>query len=212
MNIEERRVAVAEQLANGGFSQGMKTRFAKRFGCSSAAIHSDVIALTTTAEDHIYTSAIVRQAIINRDGFVCQYCGTDDQEANWFVVEHVVPAIKGGPARPFNLVVACHPCNCRKRSRVWVPRNLDLIAAEYPEWRAKILKMAGEDKMPEKPAKRKPGPVPHLDSPVKFGTQLTAATRDRLFAYADAHGISVAAATRQAIDLMTNSEKSATPD
>jgi len=60
----------------------------------------------------------------------------------------------------------------------------------------------------ETKTRRKTGPAPRLEEPVKFSTQLTAARRDMLFAYSQRHGISVAEATRRAIDLLVSAEKS----
>lgn len=81
------------------------------------------------------SSSELRKAIYQRDNFTCQYCG--DPFHN--VAEHVVPASKGGPTEPFNLVTACNSCNATKSNNVWKPNNLDLITAGHPEWRAKIL-------------------------------------------------------------------------
>ncbi len=55
----------------------------------------------------------------------------------------------------------------------------------------------------KKPAPRRKGPAPRLNEPVKFSTQLEARHRDALFAYAASKGISVAEATRKAVEMLT---------
>lgn len=54
----------------------------------------------------------VSRFVLERDGFVCYYCGNEATTA-----DHVIPKSKGGPAEPWNLVAACRPCNSRKRDR-----------------------------------------------------------------------------------------------
>jgi hypothetical protein len=82
----------------------------------------------------------VRSLVFERDGYVCQYCGTE--AAQNYVLEHIVPTRLDGPTQPYNLVVACRGCNISKGSTVWVPRNLAAITAGYPEWAAKVQELA----------------------------------------------------------------------
>lgn len=54
----------------------------------------------------------IRLDVLERDGYVCQYCG---EEANQ--VDHIVPVCQGGENDMDNLVAACVSCNCSKSGR-----------------------------------------------------------------------------------------------
>lgn len=139
-NIYERRREVAVLLAQGVAVVGpVRKELACRFGCSTAAIHGDLIALAREPNAPIYMQAKIRRQVMARDDR-CQYCL--DREAKHLVAEHVIPAALGGHARLYNLVAACQRCNLRKGRTVWVPANLEAITADHPAWRAKIIEMA----------------------------------------------------------------------
>lgn len=55
----------------------------------------------------------IRQAVFDRDGFACVYCGSvlDLQ------CDHVEPLSKGGSSDINNLVTACKSCNSSKGAR-----------------------------------------------------------------------------------------------
>jgi hypothetical protein len=53
----------------------------------------------------------VRQAVFDRDGFVCTYCS--DEEGP-FDLDHVHPSSRGGLSTEANLTVACASCNRSK--------------------------------------------------------------------------------------------------
>jgi 5-methylcytosine-specific restriction endonuclease McrA len=55
---------------------------------------------------------LLRFAILDRDHFLCRYCGAEATE-----VDHVCPWTRGGPTLPFNLVAACRSCNRQKGER-----------------------------------------------------------------------------------------------
>jgi 5-methylcytosine-specific restriction endonuclease McrA len=61
-----------------------------------------------------YTGAWKRlsAAVLNRDNYVCRYCGGRATTA-----DHVVPKSKGGSDAMSNLVAACRSCNSGKRDR-----------------------------------------------------------------------------------------------
>ena len=55
-------------------------------------------------------------ALIERDGAVCVWCG----RAPWrndLTAEHIVPRARGGRTSPENLTVACRICNKRRGTR-----------------------------------------------------------------------------------------------
>jgi len=142
-NINERRIEVSRALENGSLCGKLRQEIAKKFECSVGAIYYDVLELTRAGgEVSIYPSAAVRAQIHERDRGFCQYCGTS---AAVLIAEHVIPMSMFGHARPYNLVSACDSCNRRKGSRVWVPRNFDLLYAENPEWGEKILSLQVRD-------------------------------------------------------------------
>lgn len=51
-----------------------------------------------------------RRAILARDGFRCQYCGS----TRHLTLDHIVPRSRGGPTSWDNVVTSCAPCNVRK--------------------------------------------------------------------------------------------------
>ena len=137
-NIDARRERVAALLAEGRDIRGrLRQQLAEEFDCSIAAIRADVTYLTVSTPHTIHVSAAMRRRIFQRDGHECQYCG--DRNAYEYIIEHIVPAAQGGPALPHNLVVACQACNVRKRSAIWIPRNLAVITIDHPQWRHRII-------------------------------------------------------------------------
>ena len=56
----------------------------------------------------------IRERILIRDGYCCQYCGSEDATT----VDHVLPISKGGTDDPDNLVAACTRCNYSKGNRM----------------------------------------------------------------------------------------------
>ena len=59
----------------------------------------------------------VREAIYQRDGRRCVYCGRTPPEVK-LTVDHVHPRQLGGRDDPSNLVTACRQCNSDKRDMV----------------------------------------------------------------------------------------------
>jgi len=68
----------------------------------------------------------LRKRVLERDGYVCAYCGREATEA-----DHVVAKARGGKDAMENLVAACKDCNGRKQDKELVrtsgynPRWLD---------------------------------------------------------------------------------------
>lgn len=65
--------------------------------------------------------ADVRALVMERDGYRCQDCGSEDH----LQIDHVIPVSKGGASTADNLQVLCRPCNARKKDRIRkaIPRN-----------------------------------------------------------------------------------------
>lgn len=58
-----------------------------------------------------------RFAIMERDGFKCQYCGAGADSAQ-LVIDHIVPVAEGGSDIIENLITACFDCNSGKGARM----------------------------------------------------------------------------------------------
>jgi 5-methylcytosine-specific restriction endonuclease McrA len=69
-------------------------------------------ALTKDERDY-YTDPGRRLVVLARDRHACVYCTTALTEES-FVLNHLVPAAKGGTNRKHNLVAACDVCNRRR--------------------------------------------------------------------------------------------------
>jgi 5-methylcytosine-specific restriction endonuclease McrA len=85
--------------------------------------------------------------ILERDDYVCQYCGLDGRTSfeNALVmrVDFVVPRANKGKKNPSNLVACCMPCNTIKGTRVYASLN---EAKSYVLARREELRKAWQDK------------------------------------------------------------------
>lgn len=63
----------------------------------------------------IHRRRITRKAVLARDDWICQYCGS---EKPGLTVDHVIPRSRGGRSVWENIVAACAACNRRKGSRM----------------------------------------------------------------------------------------------
>jgi 5-methylcytosine-specific restriction endonuclease McrA len=72
--------------------------------------------------------------ILERDNYVCQYCGLDGRASfeNALVmrVDFVVPRARKGKKDPGNLVACCGPCNTIKGKQIY---------ASFEDAKAKVL-------------------------------------------------------------------------
>jgi len=75
----------------------------------------------------------VRFAVLERDGFTCQYCGRGVKDGVKLEVEHLRPRSKGGTNEYINLVTSCQECNLGKS---------DVLLSQRQEYKQKqrILK------------------------------------------------------------------------
>ena len=53
---------------------------------------------------------VSRRAVLARDGFRCQYCGS----TRHLTIDHIIPRSRGGASSWENVVTSCAPCNVRK--------------------------------------------------------------------------------------------------
>ena len=68
---------------------------------------------------------ISRRALFARDGWRCQYCGS---EGGKLTLDHVVPRSRGGESVWENVVTSCAPCNLRKGNRTLEQSGMRLHA------------------------------------------------------------------------------------
>ncbi|MBA3945054.1 MAG: HNH endonuclease [Herpetosiphonaceae bacterium] len=66
-----------------------------------------------------------RRAVLQRDGYTCQYCGASPG-AEALTLDHIVPRAHGGMTTWDNVVAACRSCNGYKANRVPQAANLTL--------------------------------------------------------------------------------------
>jgi 5-methylcytosine-specific restriction endonuclease McrA len=75
----------------------------------------------------IHRRRITRRAVLARDGWTCQYCGSS---RSGLTVDHVVPRSRGGESIWENIVASCAPCNRKKGNRL--PRELGMHPRSRP--------------------------------------------------------------------------------
>ena len=113
-NILERRLEVELQMMHGSFTTLQIKNLAKEFACHVSAIRADIIAINNKSLSETYFVSIgKRKKVIERDGMFCYLCGKPTD--NKFIIEHKIPASRGGTANLNNLGVAHQSCNVRKR-------------------------------------------------------------------------------------------------
>lgn len=69
----------------------------------------------------------IRQAVLDRDGHICVWCGREATEAD----HYPIPKSQGGRDTMDNLVASCKPCNASRQDKIavrkawWLPELLD---------------------------------------------------------------------------------------
>ena len=63
----------------------------------------------------VHRRRITRKAVLARDGWTCQYCGSGRPG---LTVDHVIPRSRGGESVWENIVASCASCNRRKGNRM----------------------------------------------------------------------------------------------
>ena len=71
---------------------------------------------------------ITRRAVLARDSWTCQYCGS---RKSGLTVDHVIPRSRGGKSVWENIVAACAACNRRKGNRL--PREIHMHPQNTPK-------------------------------------------------------------------------------
>ena len=75
----------------------------------------------------VHRRKITRKAVLARDAWTCQYCGS---ERGGLTVDHVIPRSRGGESVWENIVASCAPCNRRKGDRL--PREIQMHPKTTP--------------------------------------------------------------------------------
>jgi 5-methylcytosine-specific restriction endonuclease McrA len=75
----------------------------------------------------VHRRKITRKAVLARDAWTCQYCGS---ERAGLTVDHVIPRSRGGESVWENIVASCAPCNRRKGNRL--PREIQMHPKKTP--------------------------------------------------------------------------------
>ena len=75
----------------------------------------------------VHRRKITRKAVLARDAWTCQYCGS---ERPGLTVDHVIPRSRGGESVWENIVASCAPCNRRKGNRL--PREIQMHPRTIP--------------------------------------------------------------------------------
>ena len=76
----------------------------------------------------VHRRKITRKAVLARDAWTCQYCGS---ERTGLTVDHVIPRSRGGESVWENIVASCAPCNRRKGNRL--PREIEMHPRNAPK-------------------------------------------------------------------------------
>jgi 5-methylcytosine-specific restriction endonuclease McrA len=63
----------------------------------------------------VHRRKITRKAVLARDSWTCQYCGS---EKPGLTVDHVIPRSRGGGTSWENIVASCAPCNRKKGNKL----------------------------------------------------------------------------------------------
>jgi 5-methylcytosine-specific restriction endonuclease McrA len=71
---------------------------------------------------------ITRRAVLARDSWTCQYCGSTK---SGLTVDHVIPRSRGGDSTWENIVAACASCNRKKGNRL--PREIHMHPKNTPK-------------------------------------------------------------------------------
>lgn len=70
----------------------------------------------------VKSTAFTRFNLFLRDGFSCQYCGSQGD----MTFDHVIPRARGGKTTWENVVASCSPCNLRKGSKLLKEAGMSL--------------------------------------------------------------------------------------
>ncbi len=121
--------------------------------CSSGGVihgtHSEfpkpsVIKLHNYVKYHRKPVAFSKRNVLERDRYICQYCGTTN---NKMTIDHVVPQSKGGENTFENTVACCSRCNIKKADLdLW---DTDMVLKRNPRRPSQLVFMKATANRPE---------------------------------------------------------------
>jgi 5-methylcytosine-specific restriction endonuclease McrA/uncharacterized protein (DUF1778 family) len=111
-SAQAKQVATVQVRVCNGCSRRFQLSELKRGRCPSCLRQYYRERGTTRARGYGGAWKRLSAAVLNRDNYVCRYCGGRATTA-----DHVVPKSKGGSDALSNLVAACRSCNSGKRDR-----------------------------------------------------------------------------------------------
>lgn len=121
-------------LADAGFiAIGDATREGTMFHVlmpNAVPVVRDALAALTvpaTPPDY-FTDPTLRLELMERDRWLCRYCG-EPVTADTATLDHIVPQARGGPSTPDNLATACLMCNSIKADRAYEDAAADILQA-----------------------------------------------------------------------------------
>lgn len=108
-----------------------------------------VTALQNTVRHADNVTDMTLEALIERDGCSCVWCGRELWR-NDLTAEHLVPRSRGGRTSPENLTIACRACNRRRGTRPVVAHVRSLLDEGANLRRDRLLdslsRLAGSDR------------------------------------------------------------------
>jgi 5-methylcytosine-specific restriction endonuclease McrA len=87
----------------------------------------------------VHRRKITRKAVLARDSWTCQYCGT---RKPGLTVDHIVPRSRGGKSVWENIVASCAPCNHRKGNKLPREARMHPRATPRPPGPTVFIKLA----------------------------------------------------------------------
>lgn len=102
-------------------SERMET-FQESLETVAGSMRARLLARTMNRDDSM--AGQVRQAVLDRDDYICRYCGRRSQTME---VDHIIPVSQGGGSTLDNLVTACRECNRRKAGRTPEEAGMEVL-------------------------------------------------------------------------------------
>jgi 5-methylcytosine-specific restriction endonuclease McrA len=87
----------------------------------------------------VHRRKITRKAVLARDSWTCQYCGSAKPG---LTVDHVVPRSRGGESVWENIVASCAPCNRRKGNKLPREARMHPLSAPRPPGPTVFIRIA----------------------------------------------------------------------
>jgi hypothetical protein len=109
-----------EYIANGNTSLETIQRY---FGSWNKALEASGLSIRqpnnkgTENGQRVKLTLAIRWYVLNRDKFMCQYCGRTPKDGATLQVDHIISIANGGTNDFNNLISSCWECNVGKGTR-----------------------------------------------------------------------------------------------